>query len=107
MYNISEDCPIFDGLFKFCQLYAGASIEGAVKLNHGLCDVAINWSGGLHHAKKSEVSISSCGCVTTSGFPPGLSLFYLNSSPQRCILVHFDSQQPYKSLSLRLQGSAM
>ena len=46
---------MFDGLFKFCQLYAGASIEGALKLNHGLCDIAINWSGGLHHAKKSEV----------------------------------------------------
>lgn len=41
---------------RFCQLYAGASIEGAVKLNHGLCDIAINWSGGLHHAKKGEAS---------------------------------------------------
>lgn len=40
---------------RFCQLYAGATIEGAQKLNNGLCDIAINWSGGLHHAKKSEV----------------------------------------------------
>jgi hypothetical protein len=30
--------------------------DGAIKLNHGLCDVAVNWSGGLHHAKKSESS---------------------------------------------------
>lgn len=30
--------------------------DGAIKLNHGLCDVAINWSGGLHHAKKAESS---------------------------------------------------
>ncbi len=42
-------------LHSFCQLYAGASIEGAHRLNHGLCDIAINWSGGLHHAKKSQV----------------------------------------------------
>ncbi|PNW72318.1 hypothetical protein CHLRE_16g673150v5 [Chlamydomonas reinhardtii] len=55
-YNINDDCPIFDNMFKFCQLYAGASIEGAVKLNHNLCDIAINWSGGLHHAKKGEAS---------------------------------------------------
>ncbi len=41
---------------RFCQLYAGASIEGAVKLNHGTHDIAINWSGGLHHAKKGEAS---------------------------------------------------
>ena len=38
------------------QKYAGASIAGAVRLNHGMNDVVINWSGGLHHAKKSEVS---------------------------------------------------
>ena len=27
-----------------------------MKLNHGVCDVAINWAGGLHHAKRSEAS---------------------------------------------------
>ena len=40
------------------QKYAGASIAGAVKLNQCANDVVINWSGGLHHAKKSEVSQS-------------------------------------------------
>lgn len=33
-----------------------SSIDGAVKLNHGLTDIAVNWSGGLHHAKKTEAS---------------------------------------------------
>jgi len=50
------DCPIFEGLYKFCQLYTGGSIDGAMKLNYGEADIAINWSGGLHHAKKSEAS---------------------------------------------------
>jgi histone deacetylase 1/2 len=50
------DCPVFDGLFDYCKLYSGGSIDGAIKLNHGLCDVAVNWSGGLHHAKKAESS---------------------------------------------------
>ena len=31
-------------------------MDAAVKLNHGLTDIAVNWSGGLHHAKKSEAS---------------------------------------------------
>jgi acetoin utilization deacetylase AcuC-like enzyme len=31
-------------------------IDGAMKLNHGMVDIAINWAGGLHHAKKSEAS---------------------------------------------------
>ena len=55
-YNLGEDCPIFDGLFDFCKLYTGGSIDGAVRLNQGLSDIAVNWSGGLHHAKKSEAS---------------------------------------------------
>jgi histone deacetylase 1/2 len=25
-------------------------------LNNGSCDIAINWAGGLHHAKKTEAS---------------------------------------------------
>ena len=29
---------------------------GAYKLNQGTADVAVNWAGGLHHAKKCEAS---------------------------------------------------
>lgn len=135
--NVGEDCPVFDGLFEFCQLSTGGSIgkslpysscittayrwpswilvlswwrirsipfpyfsrallvflfnfppivcvliplllgylliktinlsmwkkivfllwaAGALKLNKKQADIAINWSGGLHHAKKSEAS---------------------------------------------------
>lgn len=31
-------------------------LTGVARLNHGLSDIAINWSGGLHHAKKREAS---------------------------------------------------
>jgi histone deacetylase 1/2 len=57
-FNAGEttDCPVFDGLYEFTQLYTGASLDGAVQLCQGQCDIAINWSGGLHHAKKSEAS---------------------------------------------------
>ncbi|GAB5356159.1 hypothetical protein AAMO2058_000267200 [Amorphochlora amoebiformis] len=55
-YNMDVDCPVFDGLFKYCQLYTGGSIGGARKLNQGNADICVNWAGGLHHAKKSEAS---------------------------------------------------
>lgn len=55
-FNVGEDCPVFSGLFDFCSIYTGASLEGAVRLNQGVCDIAINWAGGLHHAKKCEAS---------------------------------------------------
>lgn len=51
-----DDCPAFSGLFNFCQQYAGASLAAARKLNIGATDIAVNWSGGLHHAKKGEAS---------------------------------------------------
>ncbi|KAI9894295.1 MAG: histone deacetylase [Vezdaea aestivalis] len=50
------DCPIFDGLFDHCSLYAGASLDAARKLTQDQSDIAINWSGGLHHAKKGKAS---------------------------------------------------
>jgi histone deacetylase HOS2 len=55
-YNIGDDCPVFFGLFEFCQKYAGASLSAARKLANDQVDIAINWSGGLHHAKKGEAS---------------------------------------------------
>lgn len=55
-YNMGDDCPVFHDVFKFCQHYSGASLAAARRLVSDGCDVAINWSGGLHHAKKGEAS---------------------------------------------------
>jgi hypothetical protein len=66
------------GLFPFCQKYASGSLEGARRLcqvllllllpppllprnsmptlHQGFTDIAINWSGGLHHAKRNQAS---------------------------------------------------
>jgi acetoin utilization deacetylase AcuC-like enzyme len=43
-------------MFDFCKMYTGASLAGARKLCSGTTDIAINWSGGLHHAKRGEAS---------------------------------------------------
>lgn len=55
-YTVGEDCPVFSGLYEYCTKYTGGSVGGAVKLNWGQSDIAINWAGGLHHGKKSEAS---------------------------------------------------
>jgi len=55
-FKVGSDCPVFDGLYDFCQLSSGGSLASAVKLNKNDVDITINWSGGLHHAKKSEAS---------------------------------------------------
>ncbi|KAF7975024.1 hypothetical protein HWV62_10653 [Athelia sp. TMB] len=55
-FNCVEDCPIFADMYDFCRMYAGGSLAGARKLASGSADIAINWSGGLHHAKRGEAS---------------------------------------------------
>uniref|UniRef100_A0A060T7D6 Histone deacetylase n=1 Tax=Blastobotrys adeninivorans TaxID=409370 RepID=A0A060T7D6_BLAAD len=55
-FNVGDDCPVFDGLFEYCGISGGGTMEGAARLNRAKCDIAINWAGGLHHAKKSEAS---------------------------------------------------
>ncbi|KAM0676609.1 Histone deacetylase 1 [Binucleata daphniae] len=55
-FNVGEDCPVFQGLYEYCKTTAGATLNSAYRLNGGNVDIAINWSGGLHHAKKNEAS---------------------------------------------------
>lgn len=50
------DCPVFDGMFEYFRIYSGGSVGGAQLINEGSADVVCNWSGGMHHAKKSEAS---------------------------------------------------
>ncbi|GAM83466.1 hypothetical protein ANO11243_014540 [Dothideomycetidae sp. 11243] len=59
-FNLSvspgADCPVFDGMSEYLFLYTGATMEAAHCLTNRQSDIAINWSGGLHHAHKSEAS---------------------------------------------------
>ncbi|KAK8215743.1 histone deacetylase 3 [Phyllosticta capitalensis] len=51
-----NDCPIFDGIWDYVTLCTGATLEAAHSLSSGQSDIAISWSGGLHHAKKRQAS---------------------------------------------------
>ena len=55
-FNVGDDCPIFSDMWPYCRQYSGASLMAARKLGQGSTDIAINWTGGLHHAKKAEAS---------------------------------------------------
>ncbi|RDX48309.1 histone deacetylase RPD3 [Lentinus brumalis] len=55
-FLVGEDNPAFEGVFEFCSISAGGSIAAAQRLMSGQTDIAINWAGGLHHAKKREAS---------------------------------------------------
>lgn len=112
--GMGNDCPVFEGLFDFCQRYAGASIEGAIKLNHGLADIAINWGGGLHHAKKSEASGAQLSpttrCVKKPASLPELRLTkagFRRSVQGDCLSAIEMCPQGNRGFQLLLQGVSM
>lgn len=59
-YNLSTspgaDCPVFADMSTYLFLYTGATLAAAQQLTTHSSDIAINWSGGLHHAHKAEAS---------------------------------------------------
>ncbi|KAJ7857533.1 histone deacetylase RPD3 [Mycena leptocephala] len=51
-FLVGDDNPPFEGVFEFSSISAGGSIANKLRRR----DIAINWAGGLHHAKKAEAS---------------------------------------------------
>eukprot|EP01083_Nonionella_stella_P068783 182878_1 len=54
-YGLFDDCYIFPELFEYMKWVAGASITAVECLKSG-SQIAINWGGGRHHAKRAEAS---------------------------------------------------
>uniref|UniRef100_A0A1I8G7H4 Histone deacetylase n=1 Tax=Macrostomum lignano TaxID=282301 RepID=A0A1I8G7H4_9PLAT len=67
MFNVGDDCPVFDGIFDFCSAYTGASIQGAQLINNnkyeasGFCyinDIVLGILELLkHHARVLYIDI--------------------------------------------------
>lgn len=55
-FSTEYDCPIFDYMYEYCQRYTAGTLLAGAKLAQNESDIAINWAGGLHHAKKFEAS---------------------------------------------------
>jgi histone deacetylase 1/2 len=47
---------VFEGMWDFIHLSTSASMGAAASLGAGDSDIAVNWSGGFHHAKRSQAS---------------------------------------------------
>ncbi|XP_078268450.1 histone deacetylase 8 isoform X2 [Rhinoraja longicauda] len=55
-YGLGYDCPATEGVFDYAAAVAGATLTAAQCLMDKKYQVAINWPGGWHHAKKDEAS---------------------------------------------------
>lgn len=50
------DNPIFEGMYDWSRLVAGASLQAASLVATGVVDIAFNIAGGLHHAMPTHAS---------------------------------------------------
>ncbi|KAI6150070.1 hypothetical protein EDD17DRAFT_1492416 [Pisolithus thermaeus] len=55
-FGLEDDCPPFHNMHEYIQLVAGATLTAVDALKDDICDVAICWDGGRHHAQKSKAS---------------------------------------------------
>ncbi|KAF9237538.1 hypothetical protein BU15DRAFT_48618 [Melanogaster broomeanus] len=55
-FGLEDDCPPFRGMHEYIQLVAGATLTAVDALKEALCDVAVCWDGGRHHAQKAHAS---------------------------------------------------
>jgi len=51
---LDADCPSLDGLLEYNKIYCGGTSDGADLICRKEVETAINWSGGMHHAKKRK-----------------------------------------------------
>ena len=55
-FQLSSDCPAFEGMYDYSAHVAAGSVAGAVLLNAGAARTVIHWAGGLHHAHRFEAA---------------------------------------------------
>ena len=56
LFRLTDDCRPFPGLFEYCRLVAGGSLQAARAINKGRCRIAVHLDGGRHHARKSSAA---------------------------------------------------
>lgn len=55
-FGLGYDCPAFDGIYECLSMVAGGTLKAAECLKNESHSIAINWSGGWHHAHRDEAS---------------------------------------------------
>lgn len=90
-FNIDVDTLIMDGLYYFLQLAAGGSLAAATAIASKKADIAINWIGGMHHAKKRGASgycfVNDCVLAVMKLLDTFDRVMYLNVSAHHCDAV--------------------
>ena len=68
--NVGEDCPVFDGLFEFCQLSTGGSVGKCMaymyKYDHSLHQIPQNVIGSIDVAY-INVDVLTCLLLCSRG----------------------------------------
>ncbi|OLL24093.1 Histone deacetylase 8 [Neolecta irregularis DAH-3] len=83
-YGLAYDCPPFPELSLYTRLLAGSSLAAAESLVSGNTDVAINWDGGRHHARRGR----SAGFCYINDIV--LAIMHLRKEFDKVLYIDFD-----------------
>lgn len=107
------DCPAFEGVYRFAQWAAGATITGARQIIAGKASIAFNPSGGYHHAFDSMaggfcyVNDVVLGCMELAA--AGNRVLYLDIDVHHCdgVQAAFYDRSDVMTISLHQDGRTL
>ena len=80
-FTVGEDCPVFDGLYDYCRVYTGGSLDGAMKLNHGHANQDVKWaalSTTRSGRRRAASATSTTSCSRSSSSSSTTRVLYLD-----------------------------
>jgi len=107
------DCPVFEGVYKYAQWAAGATITGARQIIEGNASIAFNPSGGYHHAFDSMaggfcyVNDVVLGCMELAD--AGKKVLFLDIDVHHCdgVQAAFYDRSDVMTISLHQDGRTL
>ncbi|MBC8377920.1 MAG: acetoin utilization protein AcuC [Planctomycetes bacterium] len=107
------DCPVFEGMYDYATLAAGATITGARLIADGKATIAFNPSGGYHHAFDDHaggfcyVNDVVLGCMTL--VDAGKKVLFLDIDVHHCdgVQAAFYDSKDVMNISLHQDGRTL
>lgn len=84
-FGLGYDCPLLPNMINLIKLIAGSTLTAVESIIEGKVDIALNWTGGWHHALKD----TACGFCYVNDIVIGI-LKLLSSGYTKVLYVDFD-----------------
>jgi acetoin utilization protein AcuC len=109
----TPDCPIFEDMYEYVALAAGATVTGARMILAGKADIVFNPSGGFHHAQPGNAAgfcfINDIALAALEFANAGKRVLFLDIDVHHCDGVQdaFYDRRDVMTISLHENGKTL